>query len=267
MNSNSYTCCLTGSPITKWRESSNPEFVEYEAKSVGKVLMSVSAFTSSFERAKELAGCCRECFEKGLPAIPIFELNVDGVFNSFKKQGIEPPQNFKEKRIKILEHLIRKGGEEFRETDIDPNTDCTLIYGDEPELRRVMKSLMTENLIIVKALNKDDYGRVLPTPEGIRFVKEPPTESINLSLIFSHEEKTRLFTLIGEGKLSEATDLITSILLERGKLREYSSVLRLRGNYKSAQKSLNNGAIEHKELRLEGNRLTESILKMLMPVE
>ncbi|HRH77138.1 MAG TPA: hypothetical protein PK129_07300, partial [Cellvibrionaceae bacterium] len=173
------------------------------------------------------------------------------------------PKNFEQKRIKILEFLILKGGKEHREVDIKFETDFTLVYGDKDELSRVMSSLQKEDLVEVMASSKDGYGRVLPTKDGIKCAENVPDEISGLSNLFLEEEKAVIFSFIEHDEVKKAIEFIQSLVNTKGIARQRILVSLLFREFNTIQDNRIKGTINQEDEMVKMTKLSEKILLAL----
>ncbi len=257
--------CLTNHRINPEDIILNPEkdFFEYYCKPVGVVKISASAYVElSSEIHKEdrlkLAGICRYAYER--KEAPPFIL-ITSLDNIFQKNDI--PKNFGEKRVKLLEYLIFKGGNEYKEVDLVTEYDFPLVYGDSDEFRRVVISLIDDDFIHVKAPNKDGFHRSIIKKEGVKFVEDSQLRGMKLKELFLDNEIAEIISMITSAEYEKALSLMEEILAKRGNKVGLRILQGLTMQYNNSKNNRLRGVISQEERDVRITRIFFNLIDQL----
>lgn len=255
--------CLTGYVIVPGTGDYNPNFdgYDYYSKPVGRVKISGSAYVDiqGLDSLKKLnlAGICRNCFETGQEPPFILNGTIETILNTY-----DIPESFEEKKVKILEYLISKGGKEYKSCELKFDMDFPLIYGNLEEFQRVIRSLKSEGHITGDP-STEGWHNVLPTESGIRLVEEPTPEEVNLSKILSEVERDKIKTLVASAKIKEGLSELENILSEKGKTREVHVIVLLKMELKMVENSAIEGTVTSEESRSGFSKIAKKVLLLM----
>lgn len=257
--------CLTGFEINSGTCRYYPEWdgLEYISKPVGLVRIDASSFISIQDEKEDrmiLSGICRASFENKQEPPVIISSCVRQIFEKFDHLI---PKTFEDKKRKILEYLILNGGKEYHETNIYFETDFPLVFGDKDELYRVMRSLIDDNFITVKAPNKSGYFRTLPTKEGIKFAEDVGSKTVGFLYLLT--EKETIYSLVGSGEVKQLLQFIKNITKSLGTQNEIKTVTLLEAGFNAFQNEKIKGFLTREEERVATMKLFDKIMSLIEP--
>lgn len=257
--------CLTGQKInpSDWEYNPNSDSFKYYCSPVGIVRISASAYIDlSSEIHKEnrlkLAGICRHAYEKKLTPPLISTYSLDEIFRES-----DIPKSFSEKKIKLIEHLVFKGGKEYKENDLITNLDFPLVYSDVDEFKRIIKSLKEDGFININAITKDGYHGVLPTKKGIKHIENPPIDEIDFSKCLSEIERQKIISLIISANHKKALSLIEEIFIEKNQKIELRVTQGLKMRFNKIQERSLKGTITQEEANVRTAEIFDQLLRVL----
>ena len=139
-------CAIIGYPLKSGElKPVESTTIEYETEYVGKVKITITAYTEllngNFERYV-IAGICKHRTLNDLE--PIL---VDSKFINSGFKELNPPLEFDEKCFELIKILYELYGKENKEFELNTTKDFPLSYGDSEEFSRIIDQLKTDYYI------------------------------------------------------------------------------------------------------------------------
>lgn len=126
--------------------------IEYETEFVGKVRITIPAYTELLEGNFEryiIAGICKQrTVENKEPIL------IDSNFIREGYKLLNPPTDFEEKAYQFLKYIYSNGGRENYDFEINSTRHFPLAFSDPDEFVRIVDHLETEHFITIRKTHR-----------------------------------------------------------------------------------------------------------------
>jgi DNA-binding PadR family transcriptional regulator len=149
--------------------------LEYETKYVGKVKITIPAYTEllngDFERFL-IAGICKHRTNEIKEPVLIDSNFIRGGY-----KYLNPPIDFEEKAYAFLKYIYSNGGRENHDFEFNSTKDFPLAYAAPQEFERILDNLEKENYISIRKKHRIGGREASYLYIGVRLTKEGKKEA------------------------------------------------------------------------------------------